>query len=467
MQPVDASAEAKEQQGVGMATLYRENCANCHGDRGQGGGGGTRTLLTKELFDQEHDRRFFDAIKHGVPDMAMPAYGETMSDSQIWGLVVHVRELQARALRQEFGSLTPKGTDEIKSQHAEYRIETAVEEGEGLNTPWAIDWLPDGAMLITNRPGFMHVWRSGKLSPRIEGLPKSVEMGQGGLMEVSVHPTNGWIYLAINDPAPEGPGAMTKIVRGKLDLSGETPRWRDQETIYQAPAVSYTRAGVHFGSRIKFDGKGYMYFAIGDRGDMNKAQELNHPNGKIFRLHEDGRVPDDNPFVGQGDALPAIWSYGHRNPQGLVFDLQGNLWDTEHGPRGGDELNLIQKGANYGWPLVAFSINYNDSPFRTPWPAPDQQIAMPLYRWIPSIGASGLDVVRGNAFPQWRGDLVAGGLSGQNVDRIRIQDGKLVEREEILFGRGRVRDVRISPRGSVYVVLNGPDKIIRLVPNTR
>lgn len=158
-----------------------------------------------------------------------------------------------------------------------------------------------------------------------------------------------------------------------------------------------------------------------------------------------------------------MWSYGHRNPQGLAFDLQGNLWDTEHAPRGGDEVNLIKKGANYGWPNISFGINYNDSPYRNPWPKPGEKYAMPAFRWLPSIGASGLDVARGTGFAKWKGDLLAGGLSGNNVDRLRMKDGKLVEREEILHKMGRVRDVAYGPDGHIYVVLNGPDKVIRLV----
>jgi glucose/arabinose dehydrogenase len=159
-----------------------------------------------------------------------------------------------------------------------------------------------------------------------------------------------------------------------------------------------------------------------------------------------------------------VWSFGHRNPQGLAIDLKGRLWDTEHGPRGGDEVNLIKKGSNYGWPVVAFSINYNDSPFRTPWPKADEDIELPAFRWLPSIGASGLDIYAGDAFPKWKGDLLAGGLSGANLTRIRFADSGETSSEELLFGLGRVRDVSVGPNGYVYVALNQPDKIIRLRP---
>ncbi|MFQ3676864.1 MAG: PQQ-dependent sugar dehydrogenase [Fimbriimonadaceae bacterium] len=462
------AALSAAQTRTNITNLYIEACAKCHGQRGEGGGGGTRTLLTPELFDQEHDRRFFDAIKNGVPEMGMEAYGETLSPEVIWGLVVHIRELQARARREQTGSVPAVDGVYTTKRHA-YRIETVVDSG--LETPWGIDWLPDGRMLVTNRPGYMLVVRNGQVEGRVEDMPANIEIGQGGLMDVAVHPDyarNGWIYLAVNDPSENRNRAgITKIVRGKLRFDGGRIRWTDQQTIFQCDPRDYTGAGVHFGARIVFDGKGNIFFPIGDRGNQNLAQDLRRPNGKTFRVREDGTIPPDNPFVGrtiEGEkALDAVWSYGHRNPQGLVFDLEGNLWNTEHGPRGGDELNLIQRGANYGWPIVAFSINYNDSPFATPWPKDGQDLAMPVYRWLPSIGACGLAVVKGPMFSRWRGDLLAGGLSGANIDRIRVANGKMVEREEIFHGHGRVRDVKVHRDGSIYVALNGPDKIVRIV----
>jgi len=466
---VATNAVVPEQARTSVSRLYAEACAKCHGANGEGGGGGTRTLLTADLFDQKHDKPFFDAIKNGVPDMGMEAYGQTLSDPEIWGLVVHIREKQAQWLRRETGS--PRVVDGvIRAKDHSYRVETVVDTDQGLRTPWAIGWLPEGRMLVTNRPGGLTVIRNGKRVSEVAGLPAVAEIGQGGFMEVAPHPDyarNGWIYLGYTEPASTGRGGQTKIVRGKITWRGDTGTWGSQQTIFQAAPDTYTGAGVHFGTRVVFDGKGNIFFSIGDRGNQNLAQDLTKPNGKIFRVKEDGSIPADNPFVSADwkakGALPQIWSYGHRNPQGLVIDDEGNLWDTEHGPRGGDELNLSRKGENYGWPLVAFSINYNDSPFSTPWPTADQKITMPAFRWLPSIGACGMDKVSAKAFPKWKGDLLAGGLSGQNVDRIRVKDGKLVEREELIHGMGRVREVRVGPDGAIYVALNQPDKIIRLV----
>lgn len=445
---------------MNVSQYYINTCAKCHGADGEGGGGGTRSLLTVEKFDQSLDKPFFDAIKKGVPDMGMEGYGSAISDEEIWAQVVHIRELQAKALRAKNGS--PTATDGVyPGKRHNYKIEDVVTSG--LKTPWAIDWLPDGRMLVTNRPGYLSVVsKGGAVEMSVDGIPESVEQGQGGLMDVAVHP-KGWIYLAYTEKGQER-GGLTKIVRGKISFSGSTAKWGSQETIFEADQKFYTGAGIHFGSRIVFDGKGHVWFVIGERGSNMVAQELTNPFGKTYRLNEDGSEPKDNPFVGREGVPKGVWSYGHRNQQGLAIDLDGNPWVTEHGPRGGDEVNMIVRGANYGWPAVAWSINYNDTPFRTPWPKDGLKVQQPAFRWLPSIGACGLDVVKGSAFPQWKGDLVAGGLSGANVDRLRMKNGKLVEREELVHGMGRVREVTVGPDGYVYVALNQPDKIIRLIP---
>lgn len=505
------ASQAAAQPNVGVEQMWANSCARCHGENGEGGGAGTRTLLSPELYDplrgDELDRRFFTATKDGVPDTAMPGFGDTLRDEQIWALVNHIREKQATALRKQSGS--PKAVGGVfTTQRASFRLETIVHEG--LELPWAVEFLPDGRLLITERKGTLRLFTpgpdKGELSEPIAGTPLVRNYGQGGLMDVALHPNyaepgNGWVYLAFTDPSStatpdRGPG-MTKVVRGKL-REQSAPRvngapagvveWTEPQTIFEAKRAHYLDTALHFGCKLAFQPAGdkghFLYFGIGERGRAEMAQDLKRPNGKVHRVWDDGRLPADNPFADQPDAYASIWSFGHRNPQGLIFDLKGNLWDTEHGPRGGDELNLIRRGANYGWPTVSYGINYNGAPLRTPWPeiVSNQgrghegnvaDIAMPAFRWMPSIGACGLTVVqpgpKGEAFPAWRGDLLAGGLSGSNVDRLRVEVGadgvgRVVEREEIVHGRGRVRDVRCAPDGSIYVVLNGPDRIIRLAP---
>jgi len=465
----ESATKITDGQQVSVSQLYNDTCSKCHGVNAEGGGGGTKSLINFDKYDQKWDKPFFDTIKNGAPNMGMEAYGQTMSEKAIWALVVHLRELQAKGLRAQFGSPKPSGGVYSSKRH-NFRIETILDQSQGLKTPWAIDWLPDGKMLVTNLPGTMFIAEGSKVIGKIEGLPATATIGQGGLMDVAVHPdyaNNGWIYIAYAEPKADDPKAgLTKIVRGKLKFTGKNAQWTGQQTVFEADQQFYTSAGIHFGSRIVFDGKGHVFFVVGERGGNMLAQELGNPFGKIYRTNEDGSIPADNPFAKQPGPkhVGAIWSYGHRNPQGLVIDLAGNLWDTEHAPRGGDEVNMIAKGSNYGWPVICFGINYNDSPFQVPWPTASQKMSMPTFRWLPSIGACGLDVVRGNAFPQWKGDLVAGGLSGQNVDRIRVSGDKLVEREELIQGMGRVRDVMTGPDGNIYVVLNQPDIVIRLAP---
>ncbi len=477
-----AAGPASAQRAQRIDQIWANSCASCHGKQGEGAAG-TPTLLTRELFGQDHDRPFYDAIRSEKVH-AGQAFLKSLEEKEAWGLVVQIRELQARALRKAEGS--PKAADGVyTSKYAAYKVETVIDSG--VEIPWAVDFLPDGRMLVTERPGTLRLHSTGKpggtLSAPVTGLPKILHFGQGGLMDVAVHPEfekNGWIYLGYADAREGSTGRaapnMTRIIRGHIkDVDGK-PTWTDNQDIWKAEDKHYLPSGLHFGNRIVFQkappgskSAYYVYWTIGERGSGAHAQDLTRPNGKVHRLFDDGQLPDDNPFVTKADAVKSIWSYGHRNPQGLVFDLAGNLWDTEHGPRGGDELNLIQKGGNYGWPIVAFSINYSGEALTVPWTADGKTsdgatIIMPVYRWLPSIAACGLDVVRNDAFPAWKGDLVAGGLAGAVVDRVRVKDGKLVETEELLQGMGRVRDVVTAPDGTIYVVLNDPDHIIRIVP---
>ena len=470
--PLAVVDPAKAQFRSTVTNLYNDNCSNCHGVHGEGGGAGTQTLLTTEKFDQSQDRPFFDAIKKGVPTSGMAAFGDTMSDETVWALVVHIRELQRDARPQFDPYPKPDGSGITPTKLVKYKTEDVLTDTR-LRTPWAIDWLPDGTMLVTNRPGFMYLVRDKKVVAEVHGLPRSVELGQGGLMQVKVHPDyakNGWIYLTIADPKPgDDRSALTKLVRGKLEIIGSVANWVEQETVFKADFKFYNGAGIHFGSKIVFDGKGHLYFNIGERGQNEGSRHLDNPYGKIYRLNEDGTAPADNPFRGQGNEITdKIWTWGHRNPQGLVLDLEGNLWNTEHGPRGGDELNLDQPGHDYGWPMICYGIGYNDSPFRVPWARNGEDYTMPVYRWLPSRAESGLACVDKGPFSAWRGDLLAGGLAGQSVDRIKVRAGKLIEVETVWKDRGRVRDVAMGPDGYVYIVLNRvdrvPDKIVRIVP---
>lgn len=357
---------------------------------------------------------------------------------------------------------TVAAQDAVTSAVHRFRVETVT---DGLTNPWGVEKMPDGRFIITERGG--RVWvvsADGAQKTEVTGVPEVVARGQGGLLDVTLHPgfaENGWIYLAFSKPT--GNGALTAIVRGRLDGS----HFADVETVFDPPADQATGGGNHFGCRIVFDGRGYMFFSIGDRGGPtnpdNLAQSLGSVTGKIHRLHDDGRVPADNPFVNTPGAAPSIWALGVRNPQGLVYDAAtGRLWETEHGPRGGDELNLIRKGANYGWPLATFGINYSGSGIseRTSLPGMED----PVVQWTPVIAASGLELYHGDQFSRWRGNLFAGGLAGQKVVRIQLNGTAVTRQENLLEGTGRIRDVRAFDDGFLYVLYDSPGKLVRLAP---
>ncbi len=359
---------------------------------------------------------------------------------------------------------------ERSAQH-DFRIVTVA---DGLIVPWGIAFLPGGDMLVTERPGRLRIVRAGRLLPEaVPGVPAVRVGGQGGLLDVAAHPRfaeNRLIYLTFSKPSADGTTNTTAVVRGRF----ENDRLVNVETILEARA--WSEGEGHFGSRLAFDGAGYLYVTIGDRQVYPKdleghpAQDLSTHHGKVLRLHDDGRVPADNPFVGRQGALPEIWSYGHRNQQGLAIDGDGTVWATEHGPQGGDELNLIERGKNYGWPVVGFGVMYRTGAAIHPGTM-REGMEPPVHVWIPSIAASGLMRYRGDAFPLWRGSLFAGGLGGEQLVRLTLDGRRVVNVEQLLQRRGRIRDVREGPDGLVYVAFENragtPTSIVRLEPVAR
>jgi len=358
-----------------------------------------------------------------------------------------------------FFFLTCSGQPDIPVSESvqNYNIETVV---TGIPVPWGMVWLPNGDMLITNRSGELYRFSDDSLSDPIAGLPEVNAFSQGGLMDLELHPDyedNGWIYISYSSPEGRGNGANTAIMRARLDGDSLV----DQEVLYKAEPNS--RRGQHFGGRIEFDKEGYLYFSVGDRGNRDvNPQDITRDNGKVYRLHDDGTVPDDNPFVDDPDAVKAIYSYGHRNPQGMAMHPEtGQIWTHEHGPRGGDEINIIEKGNNYGWPVISYGINYSGTEF-----AEDthrEGMEQPAWYWDPSIAPSGMDFVTSDKYPEWKGHLLVGSLKFNYVV-ICYLDGNTVTREEVLFdGIGRVRNIRQGPDGFIYVATEG-NGIVRIVP---
>jgi len=340
-----------------------------------------------------------------------------------------------------------------------------------LDRPWSVEPLPDGRFLVTERPGAMRiVSASGQVGEAIAGVPAVAAGGQGGLLDVALGPTfarDRTIFWTFSEPRDGGNG--TAIARGVLSADGT--RLDDVRVIFHV--VPTYNGRQHYGSRIAFGPDGMLYASFGERSDTPmrpNAQRLDGHLGKVIRIRPDGSVPPDNPFAGRADAKPEIWALGHRNPQGLAFDTQGRLWQVEHGTRGGDELNLIQKGKNYGWPLQAYGIEYSGAqPITSPiGPSATAVTGMeqPTYFWDPVIAPSGLQYYTGNAFPAWRNSLFVGGLAGKKLVRLVFDGTRVVGEEHLLTDRNqRIRDVRQGPDGLLYLVTDeAAGAVWKLVP---
>jgi glucose/arabinose dehydrogenase len=391
----------------------------------------------------------------------MPSYEQTLSDQQINRIIEFLHGAE-----REAGAKPPAPPEKLET--LDYYIKSEVWV-DGLETPWSIDWPDRRRALVTERPGRLRLVEDGKIHPQpIAGTPRVLNEGQGGLLDVAVDPNysqNGWVYLAYSHALEAGAGqdrpvAMTRIVRGHI----KEHAWADEQVVYEAPRESYRTTRHHYGCRIVFDPQGYLYFGIGDRGAGPDAQDLSRPNGKIHRIHRDGSVPKDNPFVGREKALATIFSYGHRNPQGLaVHPETGRVWETEHGPMGGDELNLIAPGLNYGWPEVTYGLDYSGAVISKFRRKPGMEV--PNRYWTPSPALCGLDFYHGVLFPKWNNRLLSGALRFEQVELLDIEQDRVIHQEIILKNAGRVRDVACGPDGAIYVVLNRPDIIVRLTPS--
>ena len=335
-----------------------------------------------------------------------------------------------------------------------------VKVAEELEHPWGLAFLPDGRMLVTERPGRLRIVAADRLLPTpVAGVPEVREKGQGGLLDVALHPDfaeNGLVYLSYASPGEDG--AATAVARGRLAAE----RLEDVEEIYIA--LPRDSGGRHFGSRLLF-ADGYLFVTTGERGDTDRAQDLDDPAGAVIRLHDDGGVPDSNPFSGRSGARPEIYSYGHRNPQGLALEAAtGRIYAIEHGPKGGDELNLIEPGGNYGWPVITHGKSYLG--FSIGEGTHKEGMAQPVHYWAPSISPSGLMIYDGGRFPAWRGSFFAGALSAELLVRLEIADGRAAVEERMLEDlEERIRDVRQGPDGLIYLLTDHPEgMLLRLEP---
>ncbi len=357
------------------------------------------------------------------------------------------------------GGVTAVADEVIQTEKHPIKI---VRVSGGLEHPWGLAFLPDGRLLVTERPGRLRIVADGKLDPTpVGGLPKITASGQGGLLDVAAHPKfsdNGLVYLSYAAAGDGGVG--TEVARGRLQGN----RLTGLEVIFRA--LPKSSGGRHFGSRLLFDPQGYLYITLGDRGDQPRAQDLADHAGSIIRLQDDGAVPADNPFVGRSGVLPEIFTYGNRNVQGIALQPgTGTIWAHEHGPQGGDEVNVLRAGANYGWPVITYGRNYGTGT-RIGEGTAKPGMVQPAHYWVPSIAASGMAFYDGDKFPQWRGDLFVGALKDRLLVRLQIEGQRVVKEERMLQGMlGRIRDVRSGPDGFIYLLTDESDgAIVRLEP---
>ena len=454
---VCAELLAEEQQ---VSVVYEQHCAQCHGDQLQGGNAKSLSDGIWQFGDKPgHITR---NIKNGITHLGMPAYADSLTDKQIRALTAYILDAQEKS-----GAEPHPIPATLQTHDYDVRVERWA---EGLEIPWSLAFLDEDMALVTERPGRLRVIEKGRLHPKpVSGTPAVLAEGQGGLLAVAFDPhyreeNNQWIYLAYSHglkipPNGKRAPAMTRVVRGRINGNA----WVDEEVLFEAPHETYATTRVHFGTRLVFDAEDNLYFSIGDRGTGAHAQDLSKPNGKIHRIRKEGSIPKDNPFRRRPNAMTTIYSYGHRNPQGMsIHPATGALWAAEHGPMGGDELNLVRAGGNYGWPVITYGKNYNGSVITEYTHRTGME--QPALYWRPSTAVCGIAFYHGDLFPKWEDKLLVGALKYEDVRLLDIEDSRVMHEEVILKSAGRVRDVACGPEGAIYVVLNEPGTILRLTP---
>jgi glucose/arabinose dehydrogenase len=433
------------------AANFQEWCAGCHGQEAE-------SFIDYDWKYGDTKEDLVKGIKYGYPNDGMPAYEETFSDKEIEALAAYIlNEIADQKDRYSFEEEVRSDTFYASKQVVE--LDTVL---SGISNPWGIDFLPNGNMLVTIQSGELYqVDEKGKRNT-IQGVPSVVFQGQGGLLDVCVHPDfdqNQYIYLSYSKRNPnDNSEATTALYRARL----EGNRLVDGEDIFVA--TPYVSTKHHYGSRIVFDPEGYLYLSVGDRGKRDDhPQYLSNDSGKVHRLNDDGSVPSDNPFVNNSNAEPSIYTYGHRNPQGLdVHPVTGAVWEHEHGPRGGDEVNLIEAGNNYGWPVISYGINYTGTKFTDI--TAKEGMEQPKTYWDPSIAPCGMTFVAGDRYPDWQNHLLVGSLKFDYVNLCRIEGEKVVGQELMLKNIGRVRSLAQDAEGYLYVGVEDPGFVFRLMP---
>jgi len=490
--PVTAEeVDARMEDKAAIGRLFSEHCAVCHGDQLQGAAQGV-ALVGRNLTGGASAAELQASIGRGAPDKGMPLWSETLSETQIRALAIYIAEKRAgfkegdEVLRISDPIVVPDGI--VSSEQQDFRVSTFIAGLDPL--PYSMAFLPDGSLLLTEKHnGLTRISRDGRKTliagtPRIRGRDKDVmfysgvDMSNGWMLGVAVHPryrTNGWIYLSFGDLCddcprtdPNNPMApsMTKVVRGRI----RGGQWVDQQLVWSVGREHYTQQTDLLASgRMAFDDNGHVFIVVGMKNLNDGVQDLRRPWGKIHRVHDDGRIPADNPFVNTPEKMASVWSYGHRVPQGLFYNSRTDrLWSSEHGPRGGDEINLIRGGRNYGWPLTSLGVNYDGTKVDG-WQKYGvsfdlSAIEQPVVEFTPSPALSAFVICRGQRFPAWKDNFIVGSLKARELYRVVLKDDQVVHRETLLRDVGRIRDLQQGPEGDLWLLIEHTEggKILRL-----
>ncbi len=436
---------------AGPKEHYQKYCASCHGEQLQ-------SFVERKWLYGNSWSQVKASIKYGNEEDGMPAYDTTFTEKELDALTSYILE-GIEDLTQEDFERQPDFSGVIQTEALAFRVEQII---TGLRSPWGMAFLPDGDMLVTDKFGTLYRYNEKEGLQEISGVPEVKSRNQGGLMDVELHPDyaeNGWIYLTYSKP--QGDKATTAVMRASMQNDALV----DQEIIFEAQP--YLPTNHHYGSRLEFDREGYLYLSVGDRGRRDEnPQALNNHCGKIHRIYDDGRIPEDNPFVDQKGAVASIFSYGHRNPQGLAMHPEtGEIWEHEHGPRGGDELNIIREGENYGWPVISYGINYNGTVFTEK--TKQEGMLQPEHYWVPSIAPCGMTFVKTDRYPAWENDILIGSLRYKYIARVKLEGDQVVGEEALLKNIGRVRAIEVGNDGLLYFSVEEPGVVYRIRPVAR
>ena len=426
---------------------YTQYCASCHGEK-------VEAFVDRTWKHGNSKAQIIASISNGYPELGMPTWKETISAKEIEKLADLIIENLAGVEQYKFKN---KPTSNIfTSENTTVVLDTIA---KGLDSPWGFAQLPTLDYLITDRSGTLYLVDQKQHKTPITGTPAVMAKGQGGLLDIVLHPnyaSNGWIYMTYSKFKTEGGQFLTStgVVRGKI----KNNQWVESQDLFES--LPYTKTFHHFGSRLAFDKNGLLFFSVGERGmEKDFPQALDNDNGKIHRIKDDGGIPTDNPFA--KTTHPTIFSYGQRNPQGLTLNPStGAIWETEHGPRGGDEINIIRAAKNYGWPVITYGINYDGKPISPI--SKKEGMEQPVAYYIPSIAPSGLTFVTGNKYKNWKGNLMIGSLRYNYMNRCVIENNKVVKQEKVLVNLGRMRNVKMGLDGYIYVGTENPGMVFRV-----